>query len=667
MSAIEPRLSRRQFGALLAAAPLAGHGLAGERVQPRRGPLPKEAASIKARPFPLSQVRLLSGSCYTLQDRNRSYLHALDSDRLLHTFRLTAGLASKAQQLGGWERPDIELRGHFMGHYLSACGLMYSSTGDELLKSKATAIVAELGKCQKANGGGWLSAFPLEFMQRLVERLPVWAPWYTLHKILAGLIDMYQHCGDEQALAIALGMVGWARRWADALSDAEMSRILQVEYGAMNEVLYNLHALTGDPAHADLAHRFDDARLFEPLAEGRDELQGQHANTQLAKLLGAARRYELTGEERYRRIVEFFWQQVALHRSYCTGGTSNGQRWRTGPGILASELGSTTQECCCTHNLLKLTRHVFGWNPDARYADYYERAFLNGIVGTMNPTDAMTTFYVPLESGYWKLFSLPFDSFWCCTGTGVESFAKLGDSIFFHDERGVFVNLFVPARLHWPEKGLFLRLETRFPDEDRIQLELQCERPVSMTLRLRIPYWATRGVTVSLNGEPQDASAAPASYWTLERTWKTGDRVELRLPMTLHAHPMPDDPTLQAFMYGPLVLAGALGNEGLSYGMMYADPVNARRGEGMRGQPVPAPELVAPSSEPADWIRPLGDSAVDLRDVEVVAGSPGDWSRALTDGGLAFRVTGQARALSLVPLNRLFGQRYAVYWRVRQS
>jgi len=188
-----------------------------------------------------------------------------------------------------------------------------------------------------------------------------------------------------------------------------------------------------------------------------------------------------------------------------------------------------------------------------------------------------------------------------------------------------------------------------------------------MTLRLRIPYWATRGVTVSLNGEPQDASAAPASYWTLERTWKTGDRVELRLPMTLHAHPMPDDPTLQAFMYGPLVLAGALGNEGLSYEMMYADPVNARRGEGMRGQPVPAPELVAPSSEPADWIRPLGDSAVDLRDVEVVAGSPGDWSRALTDGGLAFRVTGQARALSLVPLNRLFGQRYAVYWRVRQS
>jgi DUF1680 family protein len=196
-------------------------------------------------------------------------------------------------------------------------------------------------------------------MQRLEERLPVWAPWYTLHKIMAGLLDMYQHCGDEQALDIALAMVAWSKRWADRLSDDARARILQVEYGGMNEFLYNLHARTGDAGHADLAHRFDDARSFDPLAEGRDELQGQHANTQLAKLVGAARRYEVTGEERYRRIVEFFWQQVALHRCYCTGGTSNGQRWRTGPGILASELSSTTQECCCTANLLTLTRHVF--------------------------------------------------------------------------------------------------------------------------------------------------------------------------------------------------------------------------------------------------------------------------------------------------------------------
>lgn len=664
----DSQLSRRQFGALLAAVPLAAGSRADERLAPRRlRRSAREVAPIEARPFPPSQVRLLSGTAYTLQDRNRAYLHTLDPDRLLHTFRLMAGLPSKARQLGGWERPDIELRGHFMGHYLSACGLMYSSTGDELLKSKARAIVTELGRCQRANGGGWLSAFPPEFMQRLKERLPVWAPWYTLHKIIAGLLNMYEHCADEQALDIALGMVAWARRWADGLTDEEMARILEVEYGGMNEVLYDLHALTGDRSHADLAHRFDDALIFDPLAEGRDELRGRHANTQLAKLLGAARRYELFGEERYRRIVEFFWQQVALHRSYCTGGTSNQQRWRTGPDILAGELSATTQECCCTHNILKLTRHVFGWNPEARYADFYERAFFNGILGTMNPADAMTTFYVPLESGYWKLFSLPFDSFWCCTGTGVESFSKLGDSIFFHDDDGLYVNLFVPSRLHWPEKGLLVRQETRFPDDDRIRLEFQCETPVALSLRIRVPYWATRGVTVRLNGEPQEASAEPASYWSIERTWKTGDRLEVGLPMSVHAHPMPDDPTVQAFMYGPLVLAGALGNEGLTYEMMYADPVNARRGEGMRGLPIPAPELFAPSAEPADWIRPVGHPSVERRDVEGVAGSPGDWTRALAAGGLAFRIIGQRRDLSLVPLNRLFGQRFAVYWRVRRA
>jgi len=661
----EGTLSRRQFGAMLAVVPLTAGALGGERLEPRGGRAVQNPTRIKARPFPLTQVRLLSGIGYTLQDRNRIYLHTLDSDRLLHTFRLTAGLPSNAEQLGGWERPDIELRGHFMGHYLSACAQMYGSTGDELLKSKARAIVAELGKCQKANGGGWLAAFPPELMQRLKERLPVWAPWYTLHKIMAGLLDMHTHCGDEQALDVALGMVDWAKRWADSLGDEEMNRILEVEYGGMNEFLYNLHAVTGDQSHADLARRFDQARIEDPLAEGRDELQGEHANTQLAKLLGVARRYELFGDERDRRIVEFFWQQVALHRSYCTGGTSNQQRWRTGPDILASELGATTQECCCTHNMLKLTRHVFGWNPEAVSADFYERALFNGILGTMNPADAMTTFYIPLESGYWKLFALPFDSFWCCTGTGVESFAKLGDSLFFHDERSLYVNLFVPARVHWPEKGVYVRQETRFPDDDRIHLEFQCETPVELALRVRVPYWATQGITATLNGQPVEASAEPASYWTIERTWKSGDRLEVRLPMSVHAHPMPDDPTLQAFMYGPLVLAGALGNEGLTYEMMYADPVNARRGEGLRGGPVAVPDLVAPSDVPADWIRPAGGPSVDVSGAEVVAGSPIDLTK--TAGGLAFRITGQDRPLSLVPLNRLFGQRYAVYWRVKRA
>ena len=280
----------------------------------------------------------------------------------------------------------------------------------------------------------------------------------------------------------------------------------------------------------------------------------------------------------------------------------------------------------------------------------------------------MTTFYVPLESGYWKLFSLPFDSFWCCTGTGVESFAKLADSIFFHDDDSLYVNLFVPARLHWPEKGLFVRQETRFPDDDRIHLEFQCEKPVALSLRVRVPYWATRGIAVRVNGETQDASR--------EAVQLLDDRADLeerRPPGGEPAHGActrtrcPTTRRCRPSCTAPWCWPAALGNEGLTYEMMYADPVNARRGEGMRGQPVPAPDLMAPSADPGDWIRPVGDSSVDRRDVEVVAGSPGDWTRAAAEGGLAFRITGQPRPLSLVPLNRLFGQRFAVYWRVKPA
>jgi DUF1680 family protein len=369
-----------------------------------------------------------------------------------------------------------------------------------------------------------------------------------------------------------------------------------------------------------------------------------HANTQIPKIIGAARLYEITGDLRYRWIAEFFWRQVTAHRCYVTGGTSNVERWRTGPDQLASELSDTTQECCCTYNMLKLTRHVFGWTADARCADYYERAFFNGILGTMNPADAATMYYVPLASGYWKMFSTPRRSFWCCTGSGAESFSRLADSIYFHDDRGLWVNLFVASQLEWPEKGLKIAQQTSFPDEEGTSLVFTAERPVELELRIRTPYWATRGIAIKVNGQPQTELAVLHSFYrTVSRTWKTGDRVEIALPMSLHAHPMPDDPSLQAFLYGPLVLAGELGSEGVTVESTHGDPLNARGGKYLRGLPIAAPEFHAPPGKPSDWIHP----------------TPGR--------KLAFATTGQSKDVTLAPLNRLFDQRYAVYWRVRPS
>jgi DUF1680 family protein len=492
-----------------------------EKVQP--------VAPIKAKPFRLRQVRLLDGPFKDAMELDRRFLHELESDRLLHTFRLNAGLPSNAEPLGGWEAPDCELRGHTTGHYLTACALMYASTGDEELKAKADDIVAELAKCQQALGAsGYLSAYPESFIDRVEACEKVWAPYYTLHKIFAGLTDMYRLCGNAQALEVAEEMAAWVKGRTDRLDEAHMQRMLdKCEQGGMNDALSNLYALTGNPEHFALARRFDQKSYVEPLERREDRLKPQHANSFIPNIIGTAREYELGGEESDRGVAEHFWRLVAEKRSFCTGGTSNYERWGADPGKLASELSPESQECCCTYNMLKLTRHLFGWDPDARYADHYERALYNGILATQEPETGAMMYYVAMNPGHWKVYNTPRQSFWCCTGTGIENHAKYGDSIYFHDDEGLYVNLFIASELTWPEKGVSLRQETRFPEEERTTLVVAADRPVEFTMRVRVPYWATRGVTVKVNGSEQEAGARPGSYVALQREWNDGDRVEI--------------------------------------------------------------------------------------------------------------------------------------------
>ncbi|MHB8734176.1 MAG: glycoside hydrolase family 127 protein [Terriglobales bacterium] len=598
-----------------------------------------DAVAARVTPFPMTQVRLLDGPFLAAQERNRAYLHALPPDRLLHMFRLTAGLESRAEPLGGWEKPACELRGHFTGgHMLSAAALMAASSGDDALKAKVDAMVAELAQCQHRLGNGYLGAYPENFYDRLRDHKPVWAPFYTYHKILAGHLDAYVHCGNQQALATAEAMAGWVERWAEPLSAAHMARVLETEFGGMGEALCNLYALTGKRQYLDTSHRFDKKVFLDPLADRRDELQGLHVNTHVPQVIAAARRYELTGNGRDGAIADYFWDEVTAARSYCTGGISNREFWRTPPGQLAKELGPTTAECCCSYNMLKLTRQRFGWTGDARAMDFYERTLFNHRLGTQNPADGTLMYYLPLASGYWKFFGTPLGAFWCCTGTGAEEFSKFGDSIYFKDAQGVYVNLFIASELNWAEKGVRLRQETRFPAEEGTKLTLRTARPTLLSLHLRIPYWATRGGSVKVNGTPLAAFADPSSYLTLTRVWHDGDTVELGLPMSLHTAPMPDDPSLQAMMYGPLVLAGRLGNVGLTREMQYGgDQI------GLKGSPATVSPIRASLRDPAGWLEP-------------VAGEP-----------LTFRAAGQAQPLTLVPLNEVFNERYAVYWQLQDK
>jgi DUF1680 family protein len=510
-------------------------------------------------PPPGIATRLTAGPFWDAQEANRRVLHRLPVDRLVYNFRINAGLASSAQPLGGWEKPDCELRGHFTGHYLSAAALMYTNAGDAELKSKAGAIVDEFARCQKALGGGYLSAFPLEYWDRLNARKPVWAPFYTLHKIMAGLLDVHERCGNQQALEVLEGVAKWVDGWTAPIPEAHMQDILNTEFGGMAEVVYNLSAVTSNDRYAAVGRRFEHRRIFDPLAARRDELKGLHANTNVPKIIGVARAYELTRDPRYREIAEFFWQEVTTARAYCTGGTSNAEHWLTEPRRLAAELAMSreTNECCVAYNMLKLTRHLYGWDPRPSYFDYYERVLFNHRLGTIEPDTGATMYFLPLRAAAWKVFNSEYDSFWCCTGTGVEEYSKANDAIYFEDEHGVYVNLFIASELTASKSGVTLRQQTRFPEEDVTMILVDLAPARETTIRVRVPSWTASGGSATLNGKPLAAFASPGSYLAITRVWKPGDRIDIRLPMQFRLEPMPDDPSLAAVMYGPLVMTAA--------------------------------------------------------------------------------------------------------------
>jgi len=592
-----------------------------------------QATKLKARPFDLKQVELLAGPFKDAMERDRRYLHDLDSDRLLHTWRINAGLPTNAKPLGEWEAPDCKLRGHTLGHYLSACAMMYSSTGDEKLKAKADAIVAELAKCQEAIGPtGYLSAFPESFIELAEQCKKIWAPFYTLHKNFAGLQDMYVHCGNRQALEIAEKMAQWLKKRLAKIDETQMQNMLKkTEQGGINETLANLSALTGNKEYLAMARRFDQKRYVEPLALGADKLKGEHANSFIPNIVGSARLYEMTGNERDKRIAKNFWNLVVSTRMYCTGGTSEHEHWH---GANELPLSDFTQETCCTYNMLKLTRHLFCWAPTAQYADHYARALWNSILSTPNPQPGMTMYFVPLAPGRWKMYNLPNDSFWCCTGTGLENHAKYGDSIYFHNANRIFVNQFIASEVHWKEKNLKVRQETSFPEQQSTRLIVKTPKPARFSMRIRVPYWITEGFAVKLNGKPLDSFVKACGYLDINRTWHDGDKVEMALPMALHTHPMPNDETQAAFMYGPFVLAGKLGGRGLS-----KENTQTNRNFYRFEKPATASPLFGDLKRPAAWIKPVQGEV------------------------LTFKTTRQKENYTLVPYHRLFGERYAIYWR----
>ena len=588
-------------------------------------------------PFALDDVQLTAGPLVDAREWNRGYMMRLPNDRLLHNFRVTAGLLSTARPLGGWEAPDEELRGHFAGHYLSACALMYASTGDAAVKTKGDELVAAIAVCQTAlNANGYVSAFPDELFERLDRRVKVWAPFYTLHKIMAGLLDMYMFTGNRQALDVDLKLACWVDAWTARKSELHMQDILNTEYGGMGEVLYNLAAVTKDDRWAVTGDRFVKKIFYTPLAQRQDKLKGLHANTHMPQVISAARRFELSSDPRFSEVAEFFWQTVSGSRSYATGGSANTESWLTNANHVALEMKASShhQECCCAYNMMKLSRHLYSWSGDPRYVDYYERNLLNHRLGTIQPNTGLTTYFLSMSPGAWKTRCTEDDTFWCCTGSAVEEFSKLNDTIYFHDEDGIYLNLFVASSLRWKQNGVRLRQETRFPENGATLVTIEAAPPKEWALHLRIPSWTTSENAVKINGHELEIAGTPGSYLPLRRTWKAGDTIELELPMKLTAEPLPDDSAQRAFLYGPIVLAGQFPLGRIDEALMHNQgPELAEL------PPFNAPALVAMSDRLADWIKPI-------------TGEP-----------LAFRTIGQTQDVELRPISRSWG-RFAVYFTV---
>lgn len=558
-------------------------------------PNPAPAASA-AHPFSPFAVRLLPSPFSEAMDVDHRYLLSLDPLRLLHNVYQHSGLPTRGKPYGGWEQSG--LASHSLGHYMSACAAMYAATGDEKLKDKVALIVDELERCQNARSDGFITGIPDAgkifdpIAKGVVNSKGFdlnggWSPWYTVHKLFAGLEDAFTILQNKKALKIARRLGDWAIEDTKALDDAGWQKMLSCEHGGMNESLANLSELSGEAKYMDLAHKFYHKAVLDPLAERKPGLNGKHGNTQIPKAIGAARIYELTGDEKFKTIAAYFWDEVTQDHTYANGGNTMGEHFGP-PKQLRDRLSVSTTETCNTYNMLKLTEHLYAWDGASARMDYYERALYNHILASQNHTTGMFCYFVPLVSGANKVFSDPENTFTCCHGTGMENHAKYNEAIYWRQGNGLNVNLYIPSTLDWKERGVTVRLETRYPDDGAVKISFQSAKTAKFPVRLRVPGWVTDKVKVSVNGEKFSTSAKPGDYVTIDRTWSSGDRIEYAMPMSLRSEPMPDAPDRFAVFYGPTLLAGVLDGD----------------------QKKRLPVLASHSIDPKSWVRRRGAESV---------------------------------------------------------
>jgi DUF1680 family protein len=608
----------------------------------------KSVVPDAARPLPLSAVRLTGGPLKRAQDLDAEYLLKLEPDRMLAFYRKRAGLEPKAEPYGGWDGDGRNLTGHIGGHYLSGASMMYAATGDGRFKERVDYIVRELKEVQDKYGDGYLGALAngkeqfIEVSKGNIRSASfdlngLWAPWYVLHKTFAGLRDAYRYAGNRAALEIEIKFAAWAESILAKLDDAQLQKMLNTEFGGMNEALADLYADTGDKRWLDLSRRFDHRAVFDPLARRENILPGLHGNTQVPKIQGHLARYAYTGDKADGDAAHFFWEFVVNHHSFATGGHGKDEYFGP-PDQLSDRIDGRTAETCNVYNMIKMTRKLFALRPDIKYAEFHERALFNHILGSIDAEDGRTCYMVPVGRGVQREYQDMFRSFTCCVGSGMESHALHGDGLYYESGDKLWVNIYAPSTAKWEASGVDLAMDTNFPEGESASLKLTLKAPKQFTLALRRPSWAGEGFAVKVNGQTVKQLPAPGSYVELKRKWKTGDTVAVALPKTLRLEPLPDNKRVTAIMWGPIALAGDLGPE--RERRRGGQQTEAQAGARPPAQPIRIPSLVA-----AD--RPLSE-----------------WIKAVTDKPGNFRTAGVGREqdVDLAPFYRLHRRAYSIYF-----
>lgn len=602
----------------------------------------------KVSAFKLQDVQLLPGIFKDAETIDLKYMMALDPDRLLAPYLREAALSPKAESYTNWESSGLD--GHTAGHYLSALSLMYAATGNNQVLNRLNYMLAGLKKCQDNNGDGYVGGVPgsralwTEIFKGNVEVMKQkWVPIYNIHKVFAGFRDAYLYTGSLQAKEMLLKFSDWFVRLANILTEQQMQLMLQNEHGGPNEVLADVAVITADKKYLDAARKFSHKAILEPLEHKEDKLTNLHANTQIPKVIGFERIAQVSGNKSYYQAAQFFWETVVAHRTCVIGGNSVKEHFHPANDFSSMITSEQGPETCNTYNMLKLTRMLYETDGLEKYIHFYERALYNHILSSQHPVIGGFVYFTPMRPGHYRVYSQPQSSFWCCVGSGMENHAKYGELIYAYHENDLFVNLFIPSRLTWKEKGIVLTQQTLFPDEEKTTLLVEDAKMADFTLKIRYPAWVqSNKLVIRVNEQPVKVVGKPGAYISIKRNWKKGDKIIITMPMQTTTERLPDGSDYVAVLHGPLVLASKTDTSDMKG--IFAD--DSRMGHIAKDKQYPLQDMPMFVSNNAD-ITSL---------IKAVPGKP------LTFTASDLIYPGKYKDLELIPFFRLHGARYIIYW-----